>query len=256
MMRPIVNDRERDDWDRHWNQYAVAVTANPAQSYRRKLIFSVLNLPQTSARVLDIGSGQGDFAVELKAAYPGCDFTGIELSRSGVEQSQRLVPEARFLQRNLLAPVPDTEYRNWATHAVCSEVLEHLDEPVRLLRNAQEYLAPGCLLVVTVPGGPMSAFDRHIGHRTHYTPDSLKRLLESAGFVVTTSFAAGFPFFNLYRLVVLLRGRHLIDDVAQKETAAASDLVQFVMAVFRFLFRFNLTRCRFGWQIVAVARYN
>ncbi len=32
-----------------------------------------------------------------------------------------------------------------------------------------EYLAPGCRLVVTVPGGPRSAFDRHIGHRRHFS---------------------------------------------------------------------------------------
>jgi 2-polyprenyl-3-methyl-5-hydroxy-6-metoxy-1,4-benzoquinol methylase len=36
---------------------------------------------------------------------------------------------------------------------VCSEVLEHVDRPRELLANAAAYLAPGCRLVVTVPGG-------------------------------------------------------------------------------------------------------
>jgi SAM-dependent methyltransferase len=252
-----LSEHARDDWDQHWNAYAKSASVNPAQRYRRQIILALLRLKEKPDRVLDIGSGQGDFAADLKAAHPKCELIGIELSRAGVEQASRLVPDATFLQRNLLEPVAsDEHFRNWATCAACSEVLEHLDNPLALLQNVRAYLAPNCVLVVTVPGGPMSAFDKHIGHRTHYTPDSLKHLLESAGFEVTTSFAAGFPLFNLYRLVVLLRGRRLIDDVAQRETAAASGLAQFVMAVFRFLFRFNLTRCRFGWQIVAVARYS
>jgi glycosyltransferase involved in cell wall biosynthesis len=45
-----------------------------------------------------------------------------------------------------------------------------VDEPARLLRNARTFLAPGCHLVVTVPGGPRSASDLRIGHRRHYDP--------------------------------------------------------------------------------------
>jgi hypothetical protein len=85
-------------------------------------------------------------------------------------------------------------------------VLEHLDDPGLLLRHAAAYMAPGCKLVVTVPGGWYSAFYSHIGHRRHYTPAQLSGLLESAGFAVERAYAAGFPFFNLYRMLVTLRG--------------------------------------------------
>ncbi len=251
-----MNNGARDDWDQHWDQYSGSAAENPAQSYRRKLVLSLLDLQGKADRVLDIGSGQGDFAAEVKAAHPNCELVGIELSRSGVEQAQRLVPQATFLQRNLLEPVDPAEpHRNWATHAVCSEVLEHLDNPSELLKNARDYLHSGCRLVVTVPGGPMSAFDKHIGHRTHYTPESLRQLLEQSGFQVETAFAAGFPFFNLYRMVVILRGRKLIDDVAKGEDSDSSAFARFVMTVFAILFKLNLTRSPFGWQMVAVARY-
>jgi len=85
-----------------------------------------------------------------------------------------------------------------ATHAIASEVLEHLDDPVTLLRNGMAYMAPGCRVIVTVPGGPISAFHRHIGHRRHYTPVLLRDLLTAAGFEVEVSTGIGFPFFNLY----------------------------------------------------------
>ena len=37
------------------------------------------------------------------------------------------------------------------------------------MRNAAALLAPGAKVVVTVPGGPRSAFDKHIGHCRHFT---------------------------------------------------------------------------------------
>ena len=106
------------------------------------------------------------------------------------------------------------EFRGWATHAVCSEVLEHLDDPEAMLANVRPFLAPGCKLVITVPAGPRSAFDKHIGHRAHFTTTRLERTLRAAGLDVVDLRGAGFPFFNLYRLAVVLRGKKLIEDGA------------------------------------------
>lgn len=246
---------EQDDWNRHWRQYAESASTNPAEAYRRRLVLGLLALDGTGDRVLDIGSGQGDLAAELQRSRPGVQLLGIELSEQGVAVARTKVPEATFLQRDLLeATHPPPELRGWATHAVCSEVLEHVDEPERLLAGAMAYLAPGCKVVVTVPGGPRSAFDRHIGHRRHYGRSDLRALLERAGLEVDRVAAAGFPFFNLYRLAVILRGDKLIDDVAAGDEAPASGLALAVMRVFGVLFGANLASSPWGWQIVAQAR--
>jgi trans-aconitate methyltransferase len=242
----------RDDWDSHWDDYASSAERNPAQRYRRKLILSSLGLDQAAStpRVLDIGSGQGDFAVEVLAACPGAQILGLELSTSGVQIAARKVPEAQFLQCDLLQPhEPPPSRQAWASHAVCSEVLEHLDDPQRLLANAQAWMAPACTLIVTVPGGPMSAFDQHIGHRRHYRPEDLRCLLERAGFRVDLASGAGYPFFDLYRRVVIARGSRLIGDVSRKPSLAART----AMGVFDALFRLNV-RSR-GWQTFAIATY-
>jgi SAM-dependent methyltransferase len=242
---------QRDDWDQHWDNYAAAAEQNPAQRYRRKLVFDLLELGGGS-RVLDIGSGQGDFAAELLQRHPGADLLGIEVSPAGIEISQRKAPSASFIVRDLMDPEPPPEdYRDWATHAVCSEVLEHVDDPGRVIANSLPYMQPGCRLVVTVPAGPMSAFDRHIGHRRHFSPADLRNLLHGAGFEVEMSGGAGFPFFNLYRLAVVLGGRRLVsvgDGVSESPSANAA------MATFRTLFKLNLPIMRGGWQTVAVAR--
>jgi SAM-dependent methyltransferase len=243
---------ERDDWNRHWDDYASSAESNPAQRFRRQLILWSLALSQAAStpRVLDIGSGQGDFAVDALAACPGAEVLGLELSVSGVAFAAQKAPAARFLQCDLTqAQEPPESHRGWATYAVCSEVLEHLDDPQLLLVNAQAWMAPNCRLIVTVPGGPMSAFDRHIGHRKHYAPEELRCLLEGAGYRVERASGAGWPFFDLYRGVVIARGRRLIDDVSRGPSPAA----RIAMGVFDGLFRLNL-RSR-GWQTFAIATY-
>ena len=133
-------------------------------------------------------------------------------------------------------------------------MLEHVDDPVLLLRNVRGWLAPGCRLVVTVPGGPMSAFDHHIGHRRHFSPGDLAGMLREAGYHVQLSAGAGFPFFNLYRGLVMARGEALVTDAA----ADASDtpqakLIAAAMLAFRPLLAISLPRSPMGWQTVAVA---
>ena len=251
-----------DDWDRHWREYSASAEENPAQLYRQRLIASHLGLDVAAhhlgatPQVLDIGSGSGDMVQQLRRRFPTSRLLGVELSESGVELARRKVPDAAFVQQDLLSDAaPPVAFRGWATHAVCSEVLEHVDEPAKLLWNARAYLRPGCRMVVTVPGGPRSAFDRHIGHRRHYGIDDLGGLLAQAGLEVETVTGAGFPFFNLYRLVVVARGRRLVDDVAASpDGQPATGAARLVMRAFGLSFRLNLDSSRLGYQIVAVAR--
>jgi SAM-dependent methyltransferase len=250
---PDQASRSADDWDGHWKLYAASAALNPAQAYRRRLIFRALDLPRARGpvRVLEVGSGQGDFSREIVGRRPDVELVGLDISDRGVEIARAKVPTGLFFQQDLMQPLGlPTRYRAWATHAVCSEVLEHVDDPLTALKNARVCLAPGGRLIVTVPAGPMSAFDHHIGHRRHFTPASLGALLRDAGLDVISVHGAGFPFFNLYRLTVIARGETLIDDAAGGEmpfTARAA------IRVFSWLFRLNAAQTLHGWQLVAVA---
>jgi SAM-dependent methyltransferase len=246
-----------DDWDRHWDAYSAAAEANPAQRYRRRLALSLLERDGTPRRLVDVGCGQGDLLRDAARRWPTASLLGIEPSEVGVAESRKKAPDARFLAGDLTAEpggIPE-DLHGWATHAVCSEVLEHVDEPVALLAAARGLMADGCRLVVTVPGGRMSAFDRRIGHRRHYTPELLARTLADAGYEVEWASGAGFPFFNLYRAVVIARGERLADDVASAETGGRpSAAARAAMLAFRPLLRLTIPRSPWGAQIVGVAR--
>lgn len=246
-----------DDWDAHWDQYAESAALNPAQRMRHDLIARLLceTDDTANARIFDLGSGQGDLLQKLQPLLPGAKFLGAELSESGVAISRRKVPQATIMVADIFQPPAAlSDFEGWATHAVCAEVLEHVDDPASFLRQGAKYLAPQATLIVTVPGGPMSAFDRHIGHRQHFDRRKIGALLEQAGYAVEKIYLAGFPFFNLYRSLVIARGKRLAQDVETQSGGVSSAAAGFTMKLFRLLFRFNLRDSPFGWQIVAVAR--
>jgi hypothetical protein len=169
-----------------------------------------------------------------------------------VEFASRKVPSGRFVQFDLLSGQdPPAGLAAWATHATCSEVLEHVDEPEAFLAAALRWLAPGARLVVTVPGGPMSGFDHHIGHRRHYTMKDLTALLEGAGLVVDDCGGAGFPAFNLYRRTVIARGDKLVTDVDAE--GGVPLVARAGMAGFQALLAASPTGGRRGWQLYAAA---
>ena len=244
-----------DDWNQHWDEYSTAQSHNPAQEYRRRLALGLLERGGPPRRLLDIGSGQGDFLAAARRRWPSAELAGLELSERGIDQTREKVAGVTLQRRDLSvdgSPLP--ELTGWATHAVCSEVIEHVDDAAAFLRRARGYLQPGAELVITVPGGKMTAFDRHTGHRRHYTPASLAQTLTAAEFQVERTAGAGFPFFNLFRAVLIARGDRLIDDISTADGEDPRLAARMAMATFRPLFRLNLPRSPWGKQIVGVAR--
>jgi 2-polyprenyl-3-methyl-5-hydroxy-6-metoxy-1,4-benzoquinol methylase len=244
---------DSDDWESHWKAYAEAARLNPAQRYRHALLISQLRAlgARFGDRLLDIGSGQGDFLVLAARALPGLELAGFEMSREGVAIARARLPQARFHQADLFAPPAElSAYADWAGFAVCSEVLEHLDQPEEFLARARTYLQPGGNLLVTVPAGPLSAFDQHIGHRRHYTVATLAEMARAAGLEIVKISRAGFPFFNLYRLLVVMSGRRLVSHPAAGQGRPA----RLLSRLFGVLFAGNLSASPFGWQLLALLR--
>ena len=244
-----------DDWDEHWSSFGAATRFNPAQDLRRRLIIRQLDRLGRIERLVDLGSGTGDLIEELSRRLDGVEMAGIDYSRTGVELSARKTPEATFVQHDLLAEADlPTGLIGWGTHAVCSEVLEHLDDPVTFLSNSKAFLAPGAPIVITVPSGPVSAYDRHIGHRRHFRPSDLAGVIVAAGYEVDHIGRYGFPFFNLYRLLVITRGRRLVTDIGEQDGSVPGKAM-LAMHILNPLFHLSEFRLPVGWQLVAVATH-
>ena len=256
MTSPSPASETIDNWDSHWSDFGEAISSNPAQVMRHNLVIRLFaaERPSPKSNVIDFGSGHGDFLEKFQRRFPEMNLLGLELSETGVQISRRKVPAASFLTADLFKPPAGlAEYEGWGEYAVSCEVLEHVDDPVRFLEVAGTYLKDGATLFVTVPGGKMSALDRFIGHRRHFDRELIRKVLEEAGFGVTKVMLAGFPFFNLYRLMIIARGDKLTTDIKSRSWLFRT-LLATMSRIFLLLFQLNLRDSPFGWQVVAVAR--
>jgi SAM-dependent methyltransferase len=247
-----------DNWDAHWANLGRITEENPADKYRYDLILKLLDLPfqGEGCRLVDVGCGDGSFINKLKNIYPKVQVLGVDTSSVALTKAKHRTPSANFVCVDLNSKnskIP-SEFLQWSTHAVCSEVLEHLDDPKGFLLGAASIFGKDNKVVITVPGGPMSDFHRHVGHRRHFTVEAIKNLIEESGLEIEEILRAGFPFFNLYRLATQLRGKRLLEDLGmaskQNKNPRRSLALKFAFLVFRPLFRLNLDDFPTGWQLV------
>lgn len=148
---------------------------NAAQQARFDLVLDVLG-DIKGRTVLDIGCGDGAltrFFCERGARVIGVDNQelGLKFAR---EFLARLGLQAElFLAEAYRMPVADGA----VDFAIASDVVEHVREPERMIREAARALRPGGTLVITTPyrltEEPMDPF-----HCREFYPDELRRLLE------------------------------------------------------------------------------
>jgi SAM-dependent methyltransferase len=138
-------------------------------------------------RALDIGCGDGGFLAAL--AERGWECHGTELSPVTAQRAADrtgLEIRAGRLDSSAFAPGSLDAVSIW-------HVLEHLDDPDRVLRECARWLAPGGVLLVAVPNVASWQARLFRGHWFHLDPpfhlyhfdtDSLGRTLADAGFEV------------------------------------------------------------------------
>ncbi|TGD94625.1 class I SAM-dependent methyltransferase [Methylobacterium nonmethylotrophicum] len=143
-------------------------------AFRADLLAPVL---QSGARVLDFGSGSGEFLAAARAR--GCRVTGIEPGRAYAAYA-RAEHGARVLDRLDDLP-PDDRFAVVTAH----HVLEHLRHPVDTLMRLAGRLAPGGVLYAAVPNmaapgkPPHERF--HFAHVHGFVRDTLDRAARRAG---------------------------------------------------------------------------
>lgn len=130
-----------------------------------------------TARVLDLGCGEGTLLRELKATRPEATCVGVE-------------PDARYGRAleadagiRVLGDIGDLAADESFDLIVSIHVLEHVAEPTALLAECRRRLGPDGRLVVDVPD--VAAYDTlddlHLAHCNHFSAHTLALALRAAG---------------------------------------------------------------------------
>ena len=137
--------------------------------------------------VLDVGCAEG-YLGEVLAAR-GFAVTGIDLPGTRHPES------VTFIGADLDLGLPALP-GSW-DYILCADVLEHLRDPLRLLRDCRQHLAPGGVLIASLPNSGNAYFrwnvllgrfpqnEHGLFDRTHlhfYSWDGWTHLLATAGF--------------------------------------------------------------------------
>lgn len=198
-------------YDRMWQDFGDLDARSPAAFHRRRLIAELVRQhAPTGAQILEVGCGRGEQLLELQRKLSQPHLGGADVSKTALAATRRLVPEAEVFQLDLAShdfEQTHGERLGYYDVVVCSEVLEHLTDDRLAARRLRSLLAPGGHVVLSVPGGTKSRFDEAIGHRRHYSPQTLGTLLVDSGFTELAVQAWGFPFHTLYRSAVRLASR-------------------------------------------------
>jgi len=112
---------------------------------------SVLGV-QPGCSVLDVGSGIGEFLIELALAYPGVQAVGVDSSRSLTVTARR---RAEAAGAEVVFAVGDCERLDFADGSFdrvnCSRVLLHLEQPAMAVAEMGRVLVPGGRMVLWEP---------------------------------------------------------------------------------------------------------
>ena len=157
--------------------------------------------------ILDVGAAQGMLGDLVK---------GSGLTIDAVEANPEWAEQARPFYRNTWAsivedaPLPSREYKL----VVCADVLEHVPDPVSVLKRLREAATEDATFIISVPNvahlavrlmllfGYFPKMERGILDRTHlqfFTKDTARQLLEKAGLHPTSIRATGIPLDEVWK---------------------------------------------------------
>ena len=151
-----------------------------------------------SGRLLELGSYQGQFTQRFLDRFR--DITCVEASGEAIEQARRkLGDDVQFIHSMFETATLPHRYDN----IVLTHVLEHLDDPVRVLKRVNdEWLAKGGRFFLVCPNAnapsrqiavkmglishnaAVTPAEAEHGHRCTYTLDTLERDAVAAGLKV------------------------------------------------------------------------
>lgn len=223
------------------------------QSRARLIAWALRRHFPRAQSLLEIGCGTGNVLASIAEAAPGLRLAGSDAHASALPFAQRRVAAAVLLQMDARS-IP---WREEFDVVGAFDVIEHIEDDDRVLREMYASCRPGGGIIVTVPQHAWlwSYRDEFANHVRRYRRPDLLRKIRSAGFERTwaTSFVTGLlPLMALSRL--RQRTRESFRPSSELQLPRLHNRVLgAVMALERWLIAIGL-RLPAGGSLLAVAR--
>lgn len=217
---------------------------------RRELVVSLvrqLSLPPHPV-IVDVGCGTGATAAEMQKYGM---VLGIDISPLALAWSQE-----RGLRNLLLAAAERLPIcRESVDVIIATDILEHLDDDVAVLKEFHRTLKPGGYVVVTVPAYSIlwSEHDLALMHRRRYVARVLAQRSRAAGFEIVRLTYALFFLFPLALVMRLLKRRPPPEKEPEAQLPPLPGWLNRLLIRFQRLETAMLKYVRFPWGVSVVA---
>ena len=161
---------------RHW----IGHNAFTAERYRR--VLDALG-SRPVRRLLDVGCGDGALIAVARRRFPAADLHGYDPNATGLGLAREVLGRHR-IEAHLhgdQASIPQGAF----DAVICTEVIEHVNEPEALLRLIASALGPGGVAVLTTPVR-LTETPEDTNHRIEWFPSEFRRLCESSGLALVS----------------------------------------------------------------------
>lgn len=133
------------------SNYASYTTYKDVEDIKRLnfIVNAIKTLNNPNAKILDIGCGNGNISMALGSL--GYNVTGVDIDETSVNTAaaKNTFPNVSFQVLDANSFSMNDQF----DAVVCSEVLEHLENPSELVHSIYRIMKPGGILAATVPNG-------------------------------------------------------------------------------------------------------
>ncbi|MDT3699667.1 MAG: class I SAM-dependent methyltransferase [Thermincola sp.] len=137
-------------------------------------------------KVLEIGPSRGYLAVAIcKTKKNIIKYDAIEIDETFVSQCNKMANLNQVTNINCMCGDGCNLRgfsKNYYHTIVMAEVLEHVDSPMKMLREAYRVLAQKGSVIVTVPSKGLMPPEKTPDHVQDFSVEDVKRLMSKAGF--------------------------------------------------------------------------
>ena len=195
------------------------------------------NIPSGS-KVLDVGAG----GCPYKSLFSHCEYFSHDFVQLSPEQiqDQKGYGKIDFVSDILDIPVPDNSY----DIILCTEVIEHVPDPIAVIKEISRILKPGGTLLITAPlqsGLHQEPYHFYGGftkywYRKFLVENNFSEInIEPNGSLHTTYFALGLTIIKSFLEVIIDNKSILLKLIASISVIIFSPLLLIVNPIFCFL---------------------
>lgn len=174
--------------------------------FRRRVVEIINELDiKDGDKILDCGCGEGFYAMVISQLFPKAKVIGLDHDASLLKKAQKWVGKNKNITW-VVADVNKIPFRTgYFDKIIISEILEHIPDDFRALKEVRRVLKTGGILTVTVPNhnypffwDPLNWVREHLGlgyfspdlgflggiwamHLRLYYPEEIKRLVKKTG---------------------------------------------------------------------------